>query len=294
MENITEIKSLRDYVKEAVEGGRSVTFRADPIITTTDADVINKDVAGIDVLHSPALDFLKQLGVTFYTNLTGNFAVPSMAQDTGIFVAEASDGGPTTQSANMAPDSLVLSARRVSHTQSVSKETLAQTSPDVYNSIVNNLVNGLWNAVTYDVFDTLQTDGATRITTGTAPSTFTDYVNLESSIGGLQLSNPAYVTGLKQKAHALTTAYMTNQGGIWQNDKVNGYDAYAVPAANAGYVYFGDWSRVCVGQWGSINIIVDPYTNAKKGLIDLTVEGLFDTGCYNPRAFAMLNDGSTA
>ena len=65
--------------------------------------------------------------------------------------------------------------------------------------------------------------------------------------------------------------------------KINGYPAFGVPAQNSKYVSFGDWAGMAVGQWGPLEIIVDPYSDAKSGLINLTVVGLFDTGCLNPR-----------
>lgn len=294
MENIknSEQPTFRDWLIEAVNEGKTATYRADPIVTSTDTGVINKQVmSGIDVLTSPGEAFLRQLGVTFFDGLIGNFTVPSMAEDTGTFPGEDA----SASSANMVSASLTLAARRVTHSQAITKETLSQSSPSVYASIVQNLINGVWNAVTNDLFDTLDTDAATQITDLTyAVITYGAVVNQEASLNGLQLVSPAYVTTPALKALMLSKAFMTNQVGIWYNDKVNGYDAYAVPAANARKVYFGDWSRVCVGQWGGLEIVVDPYTDAKKGLINLTAVGMFDTGCYNKRGFAILKDASTA
>ena len=87
---------------------------------------------------------------------------------------------------------------------------------------------------------------------------------------------------------------MTNQGAIWQNNQMNGYPAYGLSAANVRKTYFGDWSKTAVGTWGGLEIIVDPFTDAKKGLINLTAVALVDTGCFNKRGFAILQDASFA
>jgi hypothetical protein len=292
MKNIQNKQSFRDWLKEAVDSGKSSSYRADPIITSTDSAVIEKTVfPGIDVLTSPAEAFLRSLGVTFFVGLTGNFIVPSMAEDTGVFYGE----DVSAASASMATASLTLAPRRVSHSQAISKETLAQTSPGVYSGIVQNLVNGLWNCVTNDLFDNVRVDctSTNEKRLGTYP-TWTDLVNMEASLGGKFLGSPAYVITPSMRSYLTTTAKMTNQGPIYENSKINSYPAYAVPAQNANVISFGDWNRSCVGQWGPIEIVVDPYTDAKKGLVNLTIVGLFDTGVYNKRGIVNFIDASTA
>jgi len=302
MKEINEKPTFRDWLKEAVDNGRSASYRADPLLSSTDTGLINKTVfPGIDTLVSPGEAFLRQLGVTFFPGLTGNFAVPSMAEDTGAFVVEwGSDYtvDACAASANMAPSSLTLAARRVTHSQAITKETLNQSSPGVYSAIVQALIDGMWSAVTYDLFDNVRVDCTSsnehivNVPTASINITFTDLVNMEASLGGKILTSPAYVVTPTMRASLSTTAKMTNQEGIFEDGKINGYPAYAVPAQNTTFTSFGDWSRACVGQWGVPEIIVDPYTDAKKGLINLTIVGLFDTGVFNKTAIVNLCDPS--
>lgn len=295
-----EVKPLgiefRDFLNGAVNGNGSKRFelRADPILTSTNTGIINKEVANsVDILTSPGEAFLRQLGVTFYPDLTGNFVVPAMAEDLATFAGESVDAS----SANMAPESLTLAARRVTHTQNITMETLAQTNPAIYNGIVQNLVNGIWNAVTNDVFDTLESDAATSVVTATAAGLiYGDLLNMEASIGGLNIGSGAYVTTPAVKSYLKKTIAVGTGSGdpIWMDNEVNGYPAYGVPAANANKVYFGDFSRMAVGQWGGIEIIVDNLTKAKQGEIVLTAVALFDTGCTNKRALVFTTDVSVS
>jgi len=271
---------FRDWLYESVEnGGKTASFRADPIITSTDSAIINKTVnAGVDILQSPAEAFLRQVGVTFFTGLTGQLVIPSMAEDTAAFPGENTGAA----SASMATASLTLAARRVSHTQAISKETLSETNPTIYSSILQNLLNGVWNCVTNDVFDTLQTDAPEQVQT--AGITFAAIAAMEASLAYSNIGGVNFVTTPANRATLKVTAKMSNQAPIWGDDNtVLGYPAFAVPAANSTMMYMGDFSKCAVGQWGALEIVVDPYTDAKKGLINLTVVGLFDTGCYNPR-----------
>ena len=293
MKNINEQTNLRSLITQAVEDGRSITLRADPILTTSDATILQKQVFdGVDILVSPGEQFLRDLGVTFFPGLTGQFVVPVMTQDSGAFVSE--NAAAVSSDASVAA-AITLVPRRISHTQAISKETLAQTNPAIYNSIIQNLVNGFWNCVANDLFDQVRVDCSSTNEKNMISNdglTFTHLVNMEASLGNLMLAKPAYVVTPANRAYLSTTAKMTNQEGIWANDKINGNRAFAVPAQNANVVSYGDWSKACVGLWGQVNVIVDPFTDAKKGLINLTLEGLADTGVFNKRGIVNLVDVS--
>ena len=279
--------AFRDWLYEAVkDGGKAPSFRADPILTSTDAGLINKQIyPGIDILVSPGEAFLRKLGATFFTGLTGNLVVNSMAQDLATFPGENTGAA----SANMAPAALTLAARRVSHSQAISKETLAQSIPAIYASILQNLVNGVWNAVVADYFTTIRTDGVAPIAASAGATVgFADIVNLEAAIAQLNIGPAAYCTTPALRADLKRTAYLTNQQPIWLNDQMNGYPAYCSPGCQATYIYFGDFSRHAVAQWGGLEVVVDPYVDAKKGLINLTMIALFDTGCMNVRGLSIV------
>jgi len=291
----TEKRSLglefRDFLKNAVEKNGKREFETRDWLASNPTDIIQKQIASkVDILTSPAESFLRSLGVTFYEGLTGNFVVPAMAQDTATFPGE----NTTAVDASMVTVSLTMAPRRVTHFQRITKETLAQTNPGIYNGIVQNLYNGLWNAITYDVFDKLETTAASQIgqKAGSTYLTYVDLLNMEASINALNIQAPAYITTPTTKAYLKGTVQSGTYNMIWNGNQVNGYNAYALPAANVKKVYFGDWTREAVGLWGTPEIIVDPYTRAAYGEIVLTIVGLVDTGCYNPRAFVIMNDSS--
>jgi HK97 family phage major capsid protein len=286
---------FRNWLKDSVEKGITAPFnglgelRADPLLSTTNTAIINKTVApNVDIVTSPGEAFLRTLGVTFYDGLTGNFVLPSMDEDSATFPGEDASAA----SANMTPTSITLAGRRLTHTQSISVETLNQTNAGVYNSILQNLNNGIWKAVVADLFDQIDVDAATQKSAfGGTTLDYAKIVQQEASLGGFVGSN-AYVTTPSVKAFLKKTAGLTNQDAIWSDNEVNGYPAFSAPQVNAGTIYFGDWTKAVVGSFQGIQLIVDPYTDAKKGLINLTVIGMFDTGCANKRAFNILTDAS--
>lgn len=291
-----ETPSFRAWVAQVDAGETKAPFklqiseRAETLYTTTNTNVINKGVANIDVMYSPAEQLLKGLGVKFYTNLSGNLVLPRMTEDTATYADEGADAS----SANMAPTSLTMSAHRVTHTQTISREFLSQTNEDIFNEILNNLKCGIWNAVANRFFDDLEVDASTQISNSQGTITLGDLVNLEASLGAKDLYRPSYVMQPQTKAYLKKTAGLPNQEAIWSGDKVNEYPAFATPSANTERVYFGDWTKTAIGVWGNgIEIIVDPLTQAKQGQIVLTAYGLFDSAVINKEAFSILSDAST-
>lgn len=287
-------EEFRDFLNDAVDGKGPLTYqvRAEPVITSTDSAALNKSVLNaVDILKSPGMAFLNTIGVTQFNNLTGNLVIPRASEVTAVWPAEAGD----SSTADMSTTSLTLAARRVSHSQGLTKEMLAQTNPAIFASYVQRLLDGIGNAVADDVFDTLQTDAASRVYTATATGlSYADLVQMEASIGGLSIGSADYVTTPSVKGYLKRTIALGSTVGpaIWTGNEVNGYPAYGVPHANTNKVYFGDFSRMAVGQWGGIEIVVDPYTRAKQGEIVLTAIGLFDTGCTNPDAVVFTTDVS--
>lgn len=83
--------------------------------------------------------------------------------------------------------------------------------------------------------------------------------------------------------------------------ELNGYQAWCsaqVPNAltkgsSSGIclaVLFGAWSQLVIGDWGMMEIIVDPYRLKKQGMIELTSFGMFGVAVKYPAAFSRILD----
>lgn len=53
---------------------------------------------------------------------------------------------------------------------------------------------------------------------------------------------------------------------------------------------FGEWSQLYIGQWGGIDLIVDPYTLATAGQVKIVAQGFFNVYVRQPKAFVVFND----
>jgi hypothetical protein len=62
-----------------------------------------------------------------------------------------------------------------------------------------------------------------------------------------------------------------------------------MPANN---ILMGDFSKFVMGVWGGVDLVINPYTKAKEGLLEIVVNQFFDMGCLYPQAFCKITDAT--
>lgn len=55
-------------------------------------------------------------------------------------------------------------------------------------------------------------------------------------------------------------------------------------------ILFGAWSDLAIARWGGVDIILDPYTNAKTGMVRVFAYADVDVVVARPESFAMILD----
>ena len=64
-------------------------------------------------------------------------------------------------------------------------------------------------------------------------------------------------------------------------------------ASKCSALIFGNFQDLYIGQWGGIDIVVDPYTGARTGEIYLTLNAWNDIKVVEPKSFAAIVDITT-
>lgn len=59
-------------------------------------------------------------------------------------------------------------------------------------------------------------------------------------------------------------------------------------------IIFGDWSKLRAGNWGGIDIVVNPYTKLKQAMVEVVVNSYWDVAVMQPKAFAVIKDALKA
>jgi hypothetical protein len=117
---------------------------------------------------------------------------------------------------------------------------------------------------------------------------FANIVALETAVDAANaaVGNLCYITNATGRGLLKKTVKVANQASyLMETDgKMNGYpvmvtnhiaSALQVGANEEGLI-FGNFADLLIGQWGAIDLTVDPYTAAKTADIIITVNAYFD------------------
>ena len=262
-----------------------------------------------------------QAGADFQTGLVGNIKWPAdNAVATGTWEGEQDAGAesaPTVTNVAMEP-------KRVGTFVNVSNQALIQTSPSVGNRVQNQLVQAIAQAVDVAAINgsgsdpvpegILQTTGIGAVALGTdgAAMTWDDIVDLERevAIDNALMGNLSYLTN--SKAYASLKKIKKDAGsGIYLIDSLMGEGAASlnghrvvisnnVPSdltkgmgSALSAVIFGNFNDLVVGQWGGIEVLVDPYTSATTATTRFIINSFFDVAVLRAQSFAAIQDAVT-
>ena len=221
---------------------------------------------------------MAKAGAKFLTGLVGDVQYPVMSNGAANWegeVDEADDLGTTFSSVKLQP-------KRLSATIEVSKQFIMQDSVGAENAIRNEMVN----AISQKLESTLL---GTAAGTSTKPagifygstdtvSNFADICEMEAELEENKfIGEKHYILSPSAKAALRSMIKGTNGTGmVYEDNSVDG-----VPATSTGFisgkkVAVGQFDQYVIGQWGALDITVDPYTKAKNATIVLTINAWFD------------------
>lgn len=227
-----------------------------------------------------AKNVLLQAGARYLGGLVGDVQVPIMAGSNVTWEGEtapAKDGAGSFSNVKLQP-------KRLTAYVDVSKQFLVQDSLDAEAMIKADIVN----AVNSKLEETIL---GSEAGTSTQPagifystsaldtvSNFADLCNMEADVEDANINGEcAYICSNKAKAafrnmpKSTKTTQLVMEGG--QIDGTPVYNTSHVAGKNVAY---GDFSNLVIGQWGAIDLTVDPYTKAADGQVRLVVNAFFD------------------
>lgn len=246
-----------------------------------------------------------QAGCRMMTGLTGTIAFPKYTGNNVFWEGEnttAQDGAGTFSKFSFSP-------KRVAAYVDISKQLLVQENMSVENLVRQQLVNAISQKLEATIFghethaDT-QPDG---LFTGYAPAkantmSWASIVAQETAVDmqNALTGNIAYIMHPTLVGKAKTTVKDASGAGgfVFGNDgsgMMNGYKALRTTNMSSGIgtgadeygCVFGNWADFFIGQWGALDLIVDPYTKATENMIRIVVNALFDFGKLRTESFAV-------
>lgn len=257
------------------------------------------------------------LGTRMLTGLVGSVAIPKQSgAATAYWVAE--NVAPTESQQTLAQ--VTMSPKTVGAYTDISRRLLLQSSIDVENMVQTDLATVLGLAIQQAAINgaggsaptgllTAVTPGIVGGTNGLAP-TWQNIIDLETAIASANadVGSMAYLTNAKVRGKLKSTQKFatTNGAPIWDfgANPINGYNAgvtNGVPSnltkgTSSGVcsaILFGNFSDLIIGMWGTLDLLVDPYTGSNAGTVRVVTLQDVDVAIRNIESFATMVDALT-
>jgi len=290
------------------------------VTSTVGAPTIQTDILAqsfIELLRAKMK--VRGLGATVLGGLTGNISIPRQtAGATSFWVAE----GAQPTSTDQAFDSVALSPKGVAGITRTTMQNLIQSSLDMEAFIRADLAKVIALALDLAAISgtgaanqplgILNTAGVGSVAMGANGAALTNVdklIALETLVADSDADGDAmgYLTNARVVG-ALKTLKSTTGEYLFHNaindapgavGSVNGYNMTrsnqvsktGTKGTGTGLssVLFGNWSDLLIGEWGALNLQVDPYT-AGVGNIKVNALQFVDCGIRHPASFAAITD----
>ena len=265
-----------------------VESRAAVTVTDEHDDVIEVQFADL-LTPLRAKNVLVAAGAKYMSGLIGDVQVPIMGAGNVTWegeVASAKEAGYTFTSKKLQP-------KRLTAYVDISKQFLVQDSIGAEQAIRADIVAAINSKLESTILGSAQGSTTTPagIFYGQTPktiATFKDICDLEASIEDANVIGECkYVMSNKAKA-ALRNMPKSSKSTqlVMENGEVDGTPVLNTSNVEAQNIAYGDWNNLAIGQWGSIDLVVDPYTLAKDGQVRIVINAFFDAVTLRPEAFA--------
>ena len=231
--------------------------------------VIGKQDAGLVEAFRPR-DIGTQIGARTLNNLTGD--VVFQVQSSNYIVATKPGEGVTATEDSVEFTGVTLSPTRYSAYTKVTEQMLAQSADDMGAFLaadIRKAVEGKFNA---DIASAIAS--ASGSAGNTYDSADQNPLHLEAALLGadVDLANIKVLASSTAFREARTLSLDSGSGmlmGTSPLDRLNviGYDTVVSSSVTAGDMHFLDNTQCVMGNWGGLNIMVDPYTDANYGIV---------------------------
>lgn len=262
-------------------------------VTAEGEDVVATEI--YDILEPlRAKNVLVAAGAKFITGLVGDVQVPSMSAGNVTWegeTASAKDGGQTFTAVKLSP-------KRLTAYVDISKQFLVQDSKSAEALIRQDIINAINSKLEATILGsavgtTTQPAGIFNGKSKKTIASFKDVCDLEAVIEDANVIGECkYVMSNKAKAALRNMAKSAKSTElVMEGGAIDGTAVLNTSNVEEQNVVYGDFSNLAIGQWGSIDLLVDPYTKAADGQVRLVVNAFFDAKVLRDGAFAY---GTTA
>lgn len=267
-----------------------------PNTTITAPELVGTDHRA-DLYIGPLRNSLlvKKLGIRTLSGLVGNVSIPKAGA--GLSAGWVTEGQQLTES-DMAFDSVTLSPKHVGGISELSRQLLQQSAPAIEDLVREDLSFAIANAVDAAVIAGSGLAGQPQgimgragVQTAVLPNDWDSLLDIEQMLAGLNItptgwySSPAVLTGLRKILKAATAGsdYIATANSIGE------YPVASSNASPANTAILGDWSQVLLGQWGSVELLVNGFAEGpyRRGGVLVRAMSTVDVAMRHEKAFVV-------
>lgn len=265
----------------------------------------------VDILRNHA--YVASAGATILSGLNGAVAIPTKAAGaTAYWVAE----GTAPTEGNITFGQITMSPKTIGAWVDFSRKLMLQSSMDVEAMVRADLYGSIGAEIDRAALNGAGTGSepsgilaSTSVGTSTigaqggAP-TWASIVELETLVanGNADRGALAYFVNSKTRGKLKTVAKSTAVTDfIWERDNtVNGYRTWVTnqlpsnltkgTTTGQSAAIFGNWNDLMIGQWGGLDLLVDPYTASNTGTVRVVALQDVDVAIRRAASFAVAKD----
>jgi len=262
------------------------------------------DLSGEDFRPQDFIDVLRanssimSAGATMLRGLTGDVKIPKkLTASAAAFVA--TEGGAV---ANQTPTigNVSLTPKTLGAFVDTTRQLMIQSSLDVENLIRDDLTKAIAlhidnvgisgsgnNGNPKGILNTTGINSAAAFAAAASP-TYLEMLGMESLVaadnallGDLSyIVNPTNMGNMKGTPKVAGTSSFVAEGG-----QINGYNAIVSTQIDANKYLFGNFSDFLVGFFGTLDIVVDPYSLSSTGSVRIVALNSVDMAVRHPVSF---------
>ena len=231
---------------------------------------------------------LAQAGASYMTGLVGNISIPAYSGSQVTWegeVADAKDGAGTFTEVKLEP-------HRLTAYIDLSKQFLIQDSVSAEEMLKRDIVNAIANKLEATILGSETIVNAPEgllngVVADSEAITYEDIVAMETELEEANVRGDIkFVVSPSAKAVLKTTKLDAGSGKFaMEGNEVNGYPVLCTSAVAGKGVIYGNFNDLVIGQWGGIDLTVDPYTQAANGKVRLVINAYFDAKRRRPESF---------
>jgi len=254
--------------------------RADVTVTAEHDDTI-----GIDVYNTfaPIREGLvaASAGARYYSGLVGDVRIPVLGGGNVAWATEVASAADPTYSFT----SVNLTPKRLTAQFKLSKQMVAQDNALIEATLLADIRKAVITKLNATMFGTAAAgSGAPKgIGNGQTAAVATDWAKLTSLVEAVVERAAvgeefAYIVSPEACAAIRAMTYNKTSRLIYEAGNVDGTPLFKSIGVGANQGYYGDWSNLVIGQWGALDLTVDPYSAAGTGELVITINSYFDYG----------------